>query len=244
MNASSWFSILAVPALAALAACQPGDPALDTAAAKTGSLGNGDFYFSCDDSVTCASYTNVAGKFPDAVAEGASFHIQYAPKDSGIHINESQPGQGYTIQAAGKNTYLSLGVDGFTPVKDGIGTIEVITNGGHVVDFTALKIAKPDAIVVYEDGFSGSGSPPPVTTITMNVGDSKTFRTLARQKQADLAGVFESDWASADTSIVSAGTRNGGKTTIQAVKAGTTTMTVTGAALTQTITVQVAGVTQ
>ncbi|HEY8072575.1 MAG TPA: hypothetical protein VIF62_00650, partial [Labilithrix sp.] len=139
-------------ALAALTGCTvAADPTLNSAAPKEGSLGNGDFYFTCDDSVACAGYTmrNVAEKFPSAVAEGAVFHMQYDVHSLGITLSDNVPGQGYTLSTVGSG-YLSLGTSGFSGVKAGIGTIWVKDAAGNAVDFTTISIVKPDEIVVYD----------------------------------------------------------------------------------------------
>jgi hypothetical protein len=218
------------------------DPALDTASAKTGSLANGDFFFTCDDSVSCKDYRNYSTKFPDFIAEGAVFHVQYKVFSNSLTLSDNVPGQGYTLATVG-SSYLTLGPEGFTGVKAGFGTIVVRTASGQTVDFTQINIATPDEIVVYDASYQGT-APDPVTTVTMNPTDTKQFRTLARQHQTNLAGVFETDWKSDHPEFVRVGTRVGGTISIEAVAGGTATLTVEGAALKQSVTVNVSGATK
>jgi hypothetical protein len=241
MQRSRWMVLTAFVAALGGAACSPGhDAALDTSAAKTGSLGNGDFYFTCDDSVACSKYRNVSKDFPDAVAEGAVFHVQYQLFSNSITLKDNVPGQGYTLATVGRD-YLTVGPEGFTGVQAGYGTVIVRTAEGHVVDFTTMKIAKPDAIAVYDLTEEQQGGAKLVTNagLTMTVNDEKSLSAVARQHQADLAGVFEADWISDATDTVTVGTRVGGKISIQAMKAGTAHLTVQGAALTQQVTITV-----
>ncbi len=228
-------------ALAALAGCAvKTDPTLDSAAPKAGSLGNGDFYFTCDDSVACAGYTqsNVAEKFPTAVAEGAVFHLKYEVASAAVTINDNVPGKGYTLSTVGTQ-YLSLGTDGFTGVKAGVGTIWVKDAAGHGIDFTTINIAKPDEIVVY-DGAETTQSP----SFQIAVGATAAYRTVARQSQAPLAGVFNSEFTPADTSIVTVEGRVNGTTTLRGMSAGSTIVHVSGAGLTKDLKIEVTGATQ
>ncbi len=226
-------------ALATLAAgCTvSGDPSLDSTAPKEGSLGNGDFYFTCDDSVACSDFItkNVAKKFPSAVAEGSVFHIQYELHSLGITLSDKYPGQGYTLGTVGDG-FLSLGSDGFSGVQAGIGTLWVKDASGHAVDFTTIKIEKPDEIVVY-DGAETTQSP----SFTIPMGSTADYRTVARQKQAPLAGVFEPEFTSDKPDIVEVVGRVAGTTTLRGKTAGTATVTVAAAGLTKELTITVSG---
>ena len=86
--------ILGVGALAA--ACSSSDSGY-----QPGNLGNGGFYFSCDDAVACSKYSNDASKFPKAVSLGSTFAVRFVPKPSSgldIHFNEAAPDRGITVQ--------------------------------------------------------------------------------------------------------------------------------------------------
>lgn len=220
--------------------CSAGhDAALDTSAAKTGSLANGDFYFTCDDTVACSKYRNVSKEFPDAVAEGAVFHVQYQLFSNSLTLKDNIPGQGYTLATVGRDI-LTVGPEGFTGVKAGYGTVVVRTAEGHIVDFTTMRIAKPDAIAVYDvSNQQGSGANLVTQALAMKVKDQKELNAVARQKQADLAGVFEAEWVSDHPEIVSVDTRTGNKIQISAVAAGKATLTIKQAALTQTVSIEV-----
>ena len=238
MNRSLFLSVLG---LAMLAGCAVNpEPELNSAAPKEGSLGNGDFYFTCDDSVSCGSwYHNVSTVFPKAVAEGSVFHIQYQLHSLGITLSDNVPGQGYTLSTVG-NAYLSVGTDGFTGVNAGIGTVWVKDPAGHAVDFTTITIAKPDGIVIYDGTETTDFTDKP---FTIAKGELAEYRTVAQQKQENLAGVFQTEFTAADPSIVEVVGRTNGTTTLRGASAGKTTVTVAGAGLTKQIEVEVTEVT-
>src|SRR6185295_17595660 len=61
---------------------------------KDGELGNGGFYFSCNDAVACTPYSNDAAKFPKAVSLGSTFTVRFVPKpisNSLITFNDKAP---------------------------------------------------------------------------------------------------------------------------------------------------------
>jgi hypothetical protein len=234
-------AILFLFSLGALGGCSSAaDPSLSSSSPKPGSLGNGDFYFKCDDSVSCAKYLNVSKTFPEQVAEGAVFHIGYARLGAGTpQLFDRNPptGTGDTLDAVG-STYLSLGNEGFVGVKAGTGTIVVRTASGNVVDFTTLSITKPDEIVVYDAGYTGSATPTE-PTFKLPTGTSAQYRTLARRAQSPLAGVFETEWVSDTPAVLMPVGRTGGVETLQAVSAGKANVTVSGAGLTRSIQIEV-----
>src|SRR5690348_3653742 len=85
---------------------------------KEGDLGNGGFYFSCDDAVTCVPYSNDAAKFPKSVSLGSTFSVRFVPEQSsGLHItfNESAPDRGITVAPVGE--FVSRGPNGLVAVK-------------------------------------------------------------------------------------------------------------------------------
>lgn len=205
-----------------------------TPAYKAGELGNGGFEFTCDDSVACNKF-NAAATFPNTVARGASFRVKYVPRDA--RTNEPGSSAGVTTSAVG-NTYLSYGPDGFVGVKAGLGTITARNAQGQLVEFTTIKIEKPDTIVVYDGEYSGTTTPPLIDKVTLSVGERKTLRALARSGGHDLAGLLQYEWAT-DGVIVGVDSPMQGKATITAKKAGTATLTVTGGTFTQEIPVEV-----
>jgi len=238
LSSSSWALALGVACVALGAgACQSGLPPVDSPARQEGTLGNGSFLFACDDSVSCNSFKAFATKFPDKVAQGASFHVQFYPTDNSYQLTESVKESGASIGTVG-SSFLSFGPSGITGLKAGVGTITVMNAQGALVDFISINIAKPDALVVYDATYSGT-SPAPVTTLTLAPNDTKSFRTLARETGHDLAGAFESEWTPADPSVVSVTGYDGAQANLLAGKVGTTTIAVAGAGLTQTIQVTV-----
>ena len=108
------FPLLVAGALALTAGCSASD-----SGSKPGELGNGGFYFSCDDAVACSRYTNDASKFPEAVSVGSTFAVRFVPKtNSGldIHFNESAVDRGITVNAIG-DVYVSRGAKGLAAVQ-------------------------------------------------------------------------------------------------------------------------------
>jgi hypothetical protein len=215
---------------------------LSDAGSKPGELGNGGFYFSCDDAVACSRYTNDATKFPEAVSVGSTFAVRFVPKtNSGldIHFNESAVDRGITVNPISE-VYVSRGAKGLAAVKSGYATLASRDASGALIDYVVVRVAKPDALVVYSAD-DATDSPAHVDSISLSVGagDQRSYRAFAQQKSATLAGSLQIEWTSSNPSVASVATTTDGKATLIAKSAGSAMLVATGAAFTQQIPVTV-----
>ena len=228
---------LHAPLALALAACS--SAAGDTGY-QPGALGNGGFYFSCDDAaVSCANYSNDATKFPKAVSLGSSFAVRFVPNATGldIHLNPGAPDQGITIAPVAD--FVTIGPKGLVAVKPGYATLASRDAAGQVVDYVVISVIKPDALVVFDDGESSKTSPMVLDTVTMPKGGTKVVRAFAQSKKQNLAGSLQVEWKSSDNTIVDVQSIVDGKATLIAFGSGNATLTATGGTFTQTVPVVV-----
>src|SRR5256885_9680033 len=143
--------ILGILAFGVLAGCNAkGDLLSGTPPAKRGALGNGDFTFRCDDSVACDRWSNNAATFPDRVASGATFDLNYSLKTEGIsleiHVNETPEARGYRLEPV--PPFASKRSAGVAAVKPRDPTVLVRDGKGWVVDHLPIPIRKPHGFCV------------------------------------------------------------------------------------------------
>jgi len=229
--------LAAVTACALAAGCSIADPGT-----KTGELNNGGFHFSCDDAVACGKYTDTAVKFPDAVALGSTFAVTFTAgaNTSGldIHFNDSLPDRGITVSPVG-DVYITRGVKGLVALKSGYATITSRDAAGHLVDYTVLRVAKPDALVVYSAEQAGS-NPVAVDTIDLSLtGASKTFRAFAQQNKSNLAGSLQVEWTSSNPLVAEVTSSTDGVATLAPRSTGTAMLIATGGTFTQQVPITV-----
>lgn len=207
---------------------------------EAGQLGNGGFYFSCDDAVACSRYSDDASKFPKAVSLGSTFAVRYVPKASSgldVHFNEAAPDRGVTV-APISDVYVSRGASGLAAVKSGYATLASRDAAGQLVDYVVVRVAKPDALVVYEADDART-DPTVVSTVALAPGDRRAFRAFAQENKEDLAGSLQLDWRSSNPGVVEVVSTTGGKATVLARSAGTATLEAIGGTFTQSIPVEV-----
>ncbi len=228
MMASAAFAILAT------AGCKMSDDGY-----KAGELGNGGFYFSCDDAVACTKYTDDASKFPSSVSLSSTFTVRFVPKrdsDLNISFNDGAPDRGITVQPVGE--LVSRGPKGLVALKSGYATLASRDAKGKLVDYVVVRIARPDALVVYSADESRT-DPPRVETVALEVGRRRAYRAFAQEKKADLAGSLQVEWTSDNPSVVDVESTTGGKATIVARAPGTAHLLAAGGTFTQSIPVEV-----
>lgn len=207
---------------------------------KEGDLGNGGFYFSCEDAVSCQPYSNDAAKFPKAVSLSSSFSVRFVPQASSntVHItfNESAPDRGITVAPVGE--FVSRGPKGLVAVKSGYATLASRDASGDLIDYVVIRVVMPDALVVYDAGESTS-SPRPVDKIKLATDDRATYRAFAQAKKENLAGTLQLEWTSSDPTILDVESATDGAATVVAKAPGTATLTATGGTFTQKVAVEV-----
>lgn len=222
---------IALVACLGLVACTTNDLTPADSGYGAGSLGNGGFAFTCDDSVVCGQY-NAADQFPDTVAVGSTFTVRFIKS-----ATVSSDVTGITVSTIGNDFFSTTGAGSFLAKQAGTGTIIAKDSSGSVVDYRALDIRRPDEIVVYDA--NDTTNVIPVTRVEMNVNDIRSYRALAREKGANLAGTLNYEWKSSDATVVRAYADANGKVSITGVKAGSATVTATGGTFEHSFTVTV-----
>lgn len=232
---------LAAAAVAFAAGCTGGErnPPPSSTSVQKGQLGNGGFTFRCDDSVACDRWNN-AGVFPEAVALGSTFDMQFYLLDGTrgySYLKDAESGT--TIEPVGK--YINRGAAGFAAVEPGIATLSARDQKGWLVDYVTVRIRKPDSLTIYDSEYKGE-DPTRIQRVTMAArGDQKSFRVVAKAGVEDLAGMVTVEWTSEDDSIVAIEGYSKGKVTIVATGIGSTTLRAKGASIEQALPVTVGG---
>ena len=229
--------VTALLAAALAAGCSLSDPGV-----KQGELGNGGFHFSCDDAVACGQYTGSATKFPDAVALGSTFAVTFTPKSASgldIHFNEAAPDRGITVSPVSE-VFVGRGVNGLVGLKTGYATIASRDAAGQLVDYVVIRVAKPDALIVYSAD-QPTSDPLPVDTVELSLsqGDRKTFRAFAQQNKASLAGSLQVEWKSTNALVAEVQSTTGGVATVVPRSAGSAMLVATGGTFTQQVPITV-----
>lgn len=207
---------------------------------KAGELGNGGFYFACTDAVSCARYSDDAAKFPKAVSVGSSFQVRFTPRsgtnDSRITFGSGE-NRGITIDPVGE--YISRGPNGLVALKLGYGTISARDAAGQVVDFVNIRVAKPDALVVYDAAVAHGDTPNRIDALTMSLSRSRQLRAFAQEKNSVLAGTLAVEWTVVPKTGVVDIQDSDGEITVTPRAAGSAKLTAVGGTFTQEILVEV-----
>jgi hypothetical protein len=236
---TAYAASLAVFAMTFAAGCTGGErnPSPSSTSVQKGQLGNGGFTFRCDDSVACDRWNN-ADNFPDAVALGSTFDMQFYLLDGTrgfSYLKEAE--RGTTTESVGK--YINRGASGFAAVEPGIATIAARDSKGWLVDYITVRIRKPDSLIVYDSEYKGE-DPTRIQRISIATkGDRKSYRVVAQAGVEALAGMVTVEWSSDDDSIVAVEGYSKGKVTIVATGIGSTKLHAKGASLDQELTVTV-----
>jgi len=240
------FRLLAITTLGvlAVAGCSSTD------GSKAGELGNGGFYFACTDAVSCARYSDDAAKFPKAVSVGSSFQVRFTPKSSlsasgsDSHINlTTGTDRGITISPVGDgqsaDSFISRGPNGLVAQRLGYGTIISRDAAGQIIDFVNIRVARPDALVVYDAAVARGDTPSRIEALTMSLSDSRQLRAFAQEKNSVLAGSLAVEWSVEPKSGVVDIIDSDGEVTITPRAAGTAKLTASGGTFSQEISVEV-----
>ncbi len=211
-----------------------------TSGYKAGEFGNGGFYFSCDDAMSCAPYSNDAAKFPKAVSLGSTFQVRFVAatsSDSTVRFNERAPDRGVTINAVGSE-YVSRGPDGFLALKAGHATLAARDAANQIIDYVIIRVAKPDALFVYPADETKAGQRS-IDKLDLVIGGESHVRAFAKAKNEVLAGSLRIEWISADPTIADVELTADGTAAILAKKVGTTKITATGGTFSDVVDVEV-----
>jgi hypothetical protein len=205
-----------------------GCSAVPTSGEKPGELGNGNFYFACDDAVSCAPYSNDAAKFPKSVSLGSTFTLRFVP-NSGVDA------AGVSIRPVGE--YITSGPAGLAAMKAGYATVTSRDGAGNLIDYVSIRVDRPDALVVYAANDRAT-VPHALTDVTLHVGDNMTFRAFAQYKKAVLAGSLGIDWTADSRSFADLDTADGAAA-LTARSPGSVSLTAEGGTFKQVLKVTV-----
>jgi hypothetical protein len=232
-----------VPILFLAAACSDGAAISGSPPTQRGDLGNGDFTFRCDDSVACERWSNSAAVFPDKIASGSIFDLNYFLKnDKGIieiKINETPESRGYRLEPV--PPYAGKATNGLTALKPGRATFVVRDGKGWVVDFTSIEVVKPEGLIVYDSEADSKSNPPHITNVAMNMTTDarKSFRVVAQHQFEPVAGAIPVQWTSSNRAVVDVEGYSRGKVTVVAKSLGTATLKANGAGIEESLSVEV-----
>lgn len=227
---------------AATSGCASKNPPSGSTAYKSGTLGNGDFLFACDDGAACLPYSGDAKRFPELIATGSTFDVRFVANDEQGSYNKHD---GITTDGVTPNT--RRGPQGLTALHPGLGTIIAYDNAGNVVDYTTITIVQPKSLAVYDSNYTiaAGKEPPRVETIDMRVDAMKGYRVLAEANASDssggqaLAGSIPVSWTSSNPKVVKVDSYSAGVANLVAVGEGTAVVTVDGAGIKRDIAVMV-----
>jgi hypothetical protein len=219
-------------AFMALSSCSSGPGEVN------GNLGNGAFAYDClsPDDPACPSPDFIQigpspDTFPAALASGAHFKVSYT-------ANDTTQGGNPSVKPVAPEYLSSLSADGsFTALKPGIDAVVARSSvNGLVFDFTDITISPISSL-----GVTTTDGEPLPTNLELSTGSTKTLLANALGPRSEkLAGSVDYTWTSSDDTIVHL--EEGNPTAhvdVDAVKAGTATLTVTQGTLTVTIPITV-----
>ena len=240
---AKWAATLGAIALLGAGTGCNGNPTTGDAAYKEGELGNGDFLFTCDDTVACHRWSNDAKRFPTQIATGSNFDVRFVAKGeqgttSTILVKDKKY-EGITTDAIAP--YIGKGGSEFAALKPGYGTVVVRDNRGVIIDYVTLKIVQPDGLVVYDASFDATKNSDPLAIQNLNVkvGETPSFRVVAEYNLQPVAGAIPVKWEPVDPNIVEVASYARGVVNLRAKAVGKTTLKAVGGGLTKEMNVEV-----
>jgi hypothetical protein len=126
-------------------------------------------------------------------------------------------------------------------LKLGYGTVAARDAAGQLVDFVNIRVAKPDALVIYDAAVAHGETPSRIDSLTIKLGqqDSRQLKAFAQEKNSVLAGSLAVQWSvEPKTGIVDL-LDSEGEVTVTPRAAGTAKLTASGGTFTQEISVEV-----
>ncbi len=208
-----------------------------SAANQTGELGNGTFSFPCDSSTLNCDVDNHAQPFPTAVASGAKFRVDFQRPGNKANID--------TLLPISKQI-IDIAPDGlFTANRSGWGGFVAKNPGGQIVDFSEVRIVKASEVWLNahsDDPLTTDQNDFTTLTITLGGVSQATYNLRANLHSSTkevLSGEVDFEWKVTDPTVFSITNQKGHNSTITGLKAGTSMLTVSGAGVTKTASVQV-----
>lgn len=208
-----------------------------SAAQQSGELGNGTFSYPCDSSTLSCDPEGHAQPFPTAVASGAKFRVDFQRPGNKANID--------TLLPISKQI-IDIAPDGlFTANRAGWGGFVAKNPGGQIVDFSEVRIVKASEVWLNahsDDGLVADQNDFTTLTITLGGVSQATFNLRANLHSSTkevLSGEVDFEWKVTDPTVFSITNQKGHNATITGLKVGTSTLTVSGAGVTKTASVQV-----
>lgn len=217
---------LTLGALAAL--CVAGCSSAD--ATRTGDLGRGRFGYRCISAadVACMGTDDTADTFPTSIGVGSQFELLFEVTREQERVGNPR------IRSASAEYLESLGENGFIARKPGIASIYAqASTDGKLVDFTSIRVKPLSRLGIVERHTSNvtetTTDTPIGATIDLKVGDRPLWTSRPfGPRDEPLAGVIKLEWTSSDAAIVQVETQGPApEVTLNALAAGTATITVT-----------------
>ena len=223
--------LTALGALGALTA--PGcvyDPDADDRPSRPGELGAGDFLYVCvgDSDPLCAE-GSVAETFPERIAVGGRFGLDFDPNDT-----IGSDGVGLRIEAPDE-TSVRTELGTFSIEQAGYQVFLAVSNESEVVDLKHMLAANIERISVRTMDSQD------LDTIELALGDAITVSAIPQDRlRSTLAGSLDYAWSMTDPSIAAVATVDEDfDVTIEAVAEGVTTLVVEASGFTQEVMVEV-----
>jgi hypothetical protein len=216
-----------------ICACYSSCDDLPSSASTTGELGNGTFEYSCaslGDAV--CEHGAVEQQFPDCIAVGGAFRLDYTLKDLSDRDDE-HPTSSLSVDSASA-TFFSLDHGEFTAEQPGRAALLAFDNE-KVVDFIHLDIVTPEAMEIVALDPEDS-----VEVLHLASGEAASFRVFPRTTQcAVLGGAVTAEAVSNHPVVVATSVLD--VVELRGDVPGTATVTVKLGELTQEIRVEVSG---
>ncbi len=202
----------------------------DDRPARPGELGEGDFLYVCvgDSDPLCAE-GSVATTFPERIAVGGRFGLDFNPNDS-----FRSDGVALRIEAP-NDTVVRRELDTFTIEQAGYQVFLAVSNESEVVDLQHIRAANIERISVRTMDSQD------LDTIELALGESITVYAIPQDRlRSELAGSLDYAWSTADPSIAEvASVDEDFDVTIEAVSEGITTLVIQAAGFTQEVSIEV-----
>lgn len=223
-----WFAVFALSLGGCASTCgDSSDPG------AIGELGNGRFLYQCtSDSDPVCEFSDPGPEFPDCIALGGRFDLEYELLDPGALESDLELDPVIYVESVNQDFFR--GTDDFEARRTGEAAF-IIRESEYVLDLIHLPILEPDDFdIVTRDPAE------PTQAVTVEVGDSVAYRVFPRHSQCEqLGGGVPITATSSDETIAS--TSGGEVLRIVAQAEGTAVIRVQVGALEKMLTVTVTG---
>lgn len=214
----------------ALGACVIDADDTDDRPSRPGELGAGEFVYVCvgDSDPLCAG-SAVADTFPERIAVGARFGLDYNPNDTvfsdGVSLRLDAPNAAVVRQE----------LDAFFIQQAGYQVFLAVTNESEVIDIQHILAANIDRIAVRTMDSQD------LDTIELAPGESVTVQAVPQDfLRSTLAGSLDYSWSTEDETIASvASIDEDFDVTIEALELGSTILTIETSGFSQQVAIEV-----